>query len=218
MLARFSRQGFTRVAAKIDRWLGGAVHESPTAGKAQKGLKSKSLKSALSHAIFAPVPDQTDIEFLCKLAAEIPAEQIRDGLSLIANGGAVDPRTAAVELPRARLIALALAPGSPKILGIGVIKGRRPTYTSHVAARSGFSLAPNTHELGYVVVEESKRRLGISHRITSLLLSRFQERPLFATTSHEGMKRTLRRAGFTQEGHEWPGKFGALSLWIKASP
>jgi len=38
---------------------------------------------------------------------------------------------------------------------------------------------------------------------------------LFATTSNLRMKKTLRRAGFVQEGQEWKGTNSQLSLWIR---
>lgn len=156
------------------------------------------------------------IEVICKAPDEVSAEQIAAALALIASGRAVNPNTAAAELPRVKLIALAQEPKKQRIIGVGAIKRPRPQYASYVAEQSGFPLAPNTHELGYVSVDASSRGLGISHRIAHLLLLQFQERPVFATTSHDGMKRTLSHAGFCQQGREWPGEHGNLSLWIKS--
>jgi hypothetical protein len=164
------------------------------------------------------VPSQTDFKYLCVQPADVPAEQIKECHSLIVKGRAVDPNTARAELPLAKWIAVALEPDSQKVIGVGVIKRCRPKYASRIAKSSGFSLNHDIHELGYVSVDESKRRRGISHQITGLLLTHFRERPLFATTSDYGMKRTLSAAGFTQEGSEWAGKYGRLSLWIKTSP
>ena len=71
-------------------------------------------------------------------------------------------------------------------------------------------------ELDYVAVMKSYRGNGVSHEIIAKLLSNFQSRPIFATTSNDAMKNTLSRAGFVQQGTEWQGTNGQLSLWIKS--
>jgi hypothetical protein len=69
-------------------------------------------------------------------------------------------------------------------------------------------------ELGYVAVRASRRGNRLSQEIVNALVAGFPERPLFATTSHPGMKATLTHAGFRSRGQEWPGLHGALSLWV----
>lgn len=152
---------------------------------------------------------------VCHAPTDLSPDELRECLSLITDGCAVDPGTAAAELPRAMLIVLAVQRDHPNIVGLGAIKGQRPRYASSIAIKSGVPFDKNIHELGYVVVHQLHRGLGLSHKITAALLSGFPERPLFATTSHEGMKRTLRQAGFVPQGSEWPGRKGNLSLWIK---
>ena len=53
----------------------------------------------------------------------------------------------------------------------------------------------------------------VGNRVTVLLSDR--QGFVFATTSHEHMKKTLARAGFVRKGKEWKGKTGGLSLWTR---
>ena len=69
------------------------------------------------------------------------------------------------------------------------------------------------HESAPRVLDNSANE--VSHQITGQLTLEFPKRPLFATTSSEAMKRALMRAGFIQQGQEWLGRYGKLSLWIK---
>lgn len=141
-------------------------------------------------------------------------EEIQACLSVIEEGCAVNLKSAARELPLAMVVAIKRK--GQDIVGVGAIKRKRPDYASKIAKRSGFSFDENSHELGYVAVKKSHQGQGLSHEITAKLLCTFQGRPIFATTSHERMKRTLKRADFIRQGKEWQGKKGKLlSLWIK---
>jgi len=173
------------------------------------------FEAHLTKCHFPAVPNQNALHYVCISPSEVSAQQIHECVALLDRGEAVDADAARDELPCAECIALVFDSDSQNIVGVGAIKQRRPRYATRVAERSGYPLDPKTHELGYVAVDESRRRRGISHEITSLLLSKFRERPVFATTSSTGMKRTLSHANFAQQGHEWPGKYGILSLWVK---
>lgn len=134
-------------------------------------------------------------------------------LSVIGEGDAVNLKSAQRELPLATVV---VKRDSQDIVAVGAIKRQRPEYASTISVKSGFSFDKNIHELGYVAVRESHRGRGMSHEISAKLLSEFKSRPLFATTSHDGMKRNLQKAGFVQRGKEWTGTKGnLLSLWIK---
>ena len=100
------------------------------------------------------------------------------------------------------------------IVGVGVIKPDRPSYTKKVAKQSGAKLHREMRELGYVTVMKEHRGRGISRAIVQVLLSA-HETPLFATTSVARMKSTLEQFGFVQQGKEWTGRGGELSLWVK---
>ena len=118
------------------------------------------------------------------------------------TGDAVDPDSAAVELPRSEILALASA--GNLIVGVGAIKRRRPGYARQIAESSGVSFDPNTSELGYVAVDPEHRGQRLAERIVRELLASHAA-PLFATTSSERMKRTLARVVFVERGHAYCG-------------
>ena len=132
--------------------------------------------------------------------------------AIVRGGDAVNPATMRADLPRASV--LVLAREGNRIVGVGAIKAVRRRYTSKIATRSGFPFATDTPELGYVAVDTAHRGHRLSHRIVAKLLSKHQG-PLFATTSVEPMKRTLAKAGFVKQKHEWDGRTGKLSLWLR---
>src|SRR5947209_446452 len=133
--------------------------------------------------------------------------------AIIAAGGAVDPESAARELPHTT--ALVVVRKDDAIVGIGTIKRARPGYAKGISGESGHGFDPNIPELGYVAVEDDHRDQGLSHEIVDKLLLQHTG-PLFATTDNERMKRTLETAGFSKKGHSWMGNRGELSLWIRA--
>lgn len=146
------------------------------------------------------------------LPDELSNAEIERCVAIIRSGEAVDPEAAAAELPLAS--ALAVARRGSVIVGVGAIKRVRIRYASRVAKESGFTFDPKTPELGYVAVDENHRRQGLSHRILEALVAKHGGK-LFVTTDSEGMKKTLAAGGFEQQGREWEGNRGQLSLWIK---
>jgi hypothetical protein len=149
-----------------------------------------------------------------ELKAWYPSERTREEMEkcmdLVGRGGAVYLRTMRRDLPRSLTVVIARHEG--EIVGVGVIKPVREDYAAGIAAKSGYNLALDTPELGYVVVAPAHRGRGLSHKITALLLSLHEGR-LFATTDSPMMKRALTDAGFLQAGKEWQGRRGLLSLW-----
>jgi GNAT superfamily N-acetyltransferase len=67
----------------------------------------------------------------------------------------------------------------------------------------------------YIAVHDQHRGNGLSHRLVHELLND-RVGALYATTDDEYMKRTLVAAGFAQQGGEWEGNRGRLSLWIRS--
>ena len=136
-------------------------------------------------------------------------------IAIIKRGDAVDPESTDEELGQSKMIAIARKRAD--IVGVGAIKRVRTGYASTIgsARKSGSPFDPNTSELGYIAVQADHRKRDLSHRIVAELLSKHQGR-LFATTSDDGMKKTLTGAGFVREGREWRGqKHNLRSLWIK---
>ena len=130
--------------------------------------------------------------------------------AIIEAGGAV-----AVDVAKLRQAsALVLARKGSEIVGVASVKAMRPGYTAGIARKSGVTMAPETAELGYVAVDRAHQGQGLSHRLVNELL-RSQKGALFATTDNPRMKRVLSSAGFQRKGHEWKGKRGQLSLWLR---
>jgi predicted GNAT family N-acyltransferase len=157
--------------------------------------------------------DSENYDVKACIPGDLSPAELAACVRIIKKGHAVDPNSAAAELPHAKVIAFARRGAA--IVGLGAIKRVRPAYASNIAAKSGASFKKNAPELGYVAVDPKHRKRGLSHRIVAELLS-MHKGPLFATTFDKHMKMTLRRAGFVQTGVEWEGRKAKLSLWIKS--
>jgi RimJ/RimL family protein N-acetyltransferase len=133
-------------------------------------------------------------------------------LEIVKAGTAVDPESAAREIRRACMVAVARK--GCVVVGTGAIKRHRPGYAKEKERQAGVTLASGALELGYIAIESSHQGRGLSNQIISRLLAA-KSGPLFATTDDERMKRALTRSGFVRQGHEWKGNRGSLSLWIR---
>lgn len=131
-------------------------------------------------------------------------------IAIIAEGEAVDPVSAARELPVAQRVAIARR--GDEIVGVGVIKRKRTSYAAGISKKSGHDFDAATPELGYVAVAKHHQGARLSGRIVARLIG---DGDLFSTTSNPRMKKTLTRAGFIQKGQEWKGRNDPLSLWIR---
>ena len=152
-----------------------------------------------------------------KVGKDLSPDEIKACVVVLKEGDAVDPKTAARELPHA--VAVAIVQVKEDVVGVGAIKQQRPSYAKRIAgaSRSGFSFDPKMHELGYVAVLEANRG-GQSGLIVDSLLKTFKG-SLWATTFNDRMKSTLKHRGFVRRGKEWPSENGKhqVSLWIKES-
>lgn len=140
--------------------------------------------------------------------------EMQQCVALVCDGGAVDRKKAASNIPRACV--LAVARNEKAIIGLGAIKRIQRRYTADVAKKSGYPLEPATPEVGYVVVHPKHRKKGLSGRIMDALV-RQHPGVLFATTDDLAMKKTLSAAKFVRKGVEWDGNRGKLSLWVRLS-
>jgi GNAT superfamily N-acetyltransferase len=173
-------------------------------------INDEPLATVRETALRTPTEARKELQVLAQ--GEFPDNDLRECVSLIASGDAVDPGTAEEHLPHCLFVVVKRE--GDQIVGVGAIKGQRPNYVRTIARRSGFEFDPQMHELGYVVVRESHRNRGISKAITEKLLALF-EHPLFATTSNEHMERTLSQTGFARRGHSWKShKDEDLHLWM----
>lgn len=142
----------------------------------------------------------------------LSASELDGCASILEKGSAVNVDSAREELPHA--VVVAVLTFEQTIVGLGAIKQARPWYAAKIAQRSGTTVDPGMNELGYVAIDRTHRGQHLSTRIVETLVSNFGE-SLFATTDSEPMKCALQRNGFVRQGHEWDGKRGCLSLWVR---
>jgi hypothetical protein len=144
--------------------------------------------------------------------ADLSRSERDNCIRIVQQGSAVNPESAAYELPRALMIAVLRA--GTEIIGTGAVKRKRSKYALDIARQSRFTFDPERHELGYIAIDKRHRGKHLSHKILAALVSNY-DRPLFATTDNKNMKSSLRKAGFKREGKGWQGNRGRLSLWLK---
>jgi RimJ/RimL family protein N-acetyltransferase len=145
--------------------------------------------------------------------SDLSLEELKRCMAIIGEGEAVNLNTMRRDLPRSHVLAVARFRG--EIVAVGAIKPVRKEYATGIAVKSKYPFPAETQELGYVSVDPAHRGHGLSYEIAELLISR-HEGQLFATTGSPQMKKTLARAGYRQEGQEWEGAKGRLSLWVRA--
>lgn len=143
---------------------------------------------------------------------ELTAGGCAECLRILTTGNAVDPNSAAAELPIAPV--MVIAKSSHEIVGTGAIKRARVEYAAKISKRAEFVFDSKMNELGYIAVAKDHQSHGLSTRITESLLS-FHDGPLWATTDTDHMKAVLRKFGFHNKGHEWTDGRDRLSLWIR---
>jgi hypothetical protein len=151
-----------------------------------------------------------DLRYTIKRSDDRSKDVLEKCAAIIKSGRAVDITTD--KLRRAAVLVVAEAEGI--IAGVGVIKGPRPAYGAAIARKSTFALPSEMSELGYVAISAEHKGKKLSHRMVAELI-RDRTDALFATTDDPRMKRTLTTAGFIQQGKEWEGSRGRLSLWIR---
>jgi hypothetical protein len=149
--------------------------------------------------------------------SDMSKEDLQTCLDLIKEGSAVSVARAKTEFFNAMLVSTRRQDG--EIVGVGVVKMQRPDYASRIASKAEYSFNEKMHEIGYVSVKKECEGHGHCQTILESLLSRFPNRPIFATTFSDPMKHILPKFGFVRKGKEWTGDCGDdVSLWIKETP
>lgn len=156
---------------------------------------------------------------------EIPTVWTRDELtgnnrleefvSLIAEGGAIEPGSVENKLPKTEKVAFIERDG--KFVAVAAKKRADANYMNSVSKSSGYPLRGDTSELGYVEVVTACRGQRLSVKVVRRILFEFGDETVFATTSNDRMKPVLSECGFRWVGHEWrsPRTGEMLSLWIR---
>jgi hypothetical protein len=156
---------------------------------------------------------------------EIPTVWTRDELtrhsrldefvSLVKEGGAIEPGSVDAKLPKAEKVAFIERNG--KFIAVAAKKRADARYAHSVAESSVYPLRGDTPELGYVEVLAACRGQRLSAKVVRRILFEFGDETVFATTSNDRMKPVLAECGFRWVGHEWrsPRTGEMLSLWIR---
>lgn len=160
-------------------------------------------------------PDRQDIPVVCTRAELERNNRLDEFVFLVEAGGAVDQDSIEQKLPKAQHVAFIERDG--KMVAAAAKKEARANYAEKISIASGYNVAPDTPELGYVVVTKNCRGQTLSNKVIKRILFEFGDSPVFATTTDEKMKRLLARNGFSWVGHEWKSdrNEALLSLWIR---
>lgn len=143
----------------------------------------------------------------------LTAQQLDECISFLQEQGAVQYfKTARKRLESACMTVV--LEQVPKLVGMGVLKGRLPEYNEKISMRSGYPLPSGMREIGYIGVAKAYRGQGLATQIVKQLLK--YDDWIYATTSSLPMMYVFRREGFYPQGHPWHSKEGKeLTLWVK---
>jgi len=160
-------------------------------------------------------PDEQEIPIVCTRAELLAKKRLEEFISLVEEGGAVDPASIKAKLPKAEKIAFIEREG--KFVAVAAKKQALASYVESIASKSRYDIQSDVPELGYVAVSESCRGQRLSGKVVRRVLFEFGDGPVFATTSDEKMKSLLGSNGFRWVGHEWRSERTdeMLSLWIR---
>ncbi|TXF89280.1 GNAT family N-acetyltransferase [Neolewinella aurantiaca] len=102
---------------------------------------------------------------------------------------------------------LAFARHEEKIAGIAAIKVAGENYRQRTFTASKTTLDNKLfpHEVGYVYTKPFYQKNGIGSTLADMLISKFTDQNLFATTGNPTMKRILEKGGFGVAGSSYPG-------------
>ncbi len=170
-----------------------------------------------NEAVTLQWPDEQEIPIVCTRAELLAKKRLEEFISLVEEGGAVDPASIKAKLPKAEKIAFIEREG--KFVAVAAKKQALASYVESIASKSRYDIQSDVPELGYVAVSESCRGQRLSGKVVRRVLFEFGDGPVFATTSDEKMKSLLGRNGFRWVGHEWRSERTdeMLSLWLRDS-
>ncbi|MCK5519362.1 MAG: GNAT family N-acetyltransferase [Alphaproteobacteria bacterium] len=147
--------------------------------------------------------------------SDLSQTDISKCIDIISRGGAAGNSIPQL-LPKAQSLVIARTCIKGNIVGVGALKIVRPEYAEEISGKdkSNFPFNINTTELGFIAIDPSYQNKGISRSIVEKLCS-IHKGSLFATTDNIYIKKILKLFEFEQQGKEWKGHRGILSLWIK---
>jgi predicted GNAT family N-acyltransferase len=159
-------------------------------------------------------PRQPEAKVLSRKELE-GARRLDEFVNLVADGGAVDQGSVEQKLPKAETIAVIEC--DSKMVALAARKRPSAAYAEGISKKSGYHLAGDVPELGYVVVSPRHRGQRLAQEVVRKILVEFGNAGVFATTSHPKMKCVLANFGFRWVGNEWDSKRQGerLSLWVR---
>src|SRR6266851_3718365 len=158
----------------------------------------KSSAEITSAAVTIQAPDELEIPTVCTRAELLAKNRLEEFISLVEEGGAINPASVKAKLPKAETIAFIEREG--KLVAVAAKKQAIASYAQSVSLNSGYALQNDVPELGYVAVSGSCRGQRLSAKVVRRVLFEFGEGPVFATTSDEKMKSVLAGCGFRWVG------------------
>jgi hypothetical protein len=175
----------------------------------------RSLGEITKEALTITWPDDQEIPTVWSRKELIRQNRLDEFVSLVKEGGAVEPGSVDAKLPKAEKIAFIERNG--KFIAVAAKKRADTNYARNVAENSEYPLDRDTPELGYVEVLATCRRQRLSAKVVRRILFEFGDRSVFATTSNDRMKPVLAECGFRWVGKEWKSRRTGemLSLWIR---
>ena len=147
-------------------------------------------------------------------------EQMTRFAELVARGDEVDS-VRLVQRIKSQGQWLACYVVEERLIGVGAVKRPLATYRTKVSAGSGVDLRQEDYpfELGWIFVDETFRRKGLSRAMCEALLALVSDSGIFATTriDNEAMGRSLERLGFGRAGTPYKSLRGqySLQLWLR---
>lgn len=160
-------------------------------------------------------------ELVAKSPSETCTEVIQRFVQMILAGGAVDDTFATIETRVRNCVSLIYKQQNGIIVGTAALKVPVKSYRNRISKSTGYDISESLYpyELGYVVVEKSVRRQGLSQQLVEAAIYQASPAGLFATTSSQAMHVVLPRAAFKKVGNNYKGADkNMLSLYTLDTP
>ena len=160
-------------------------------------------------------------ELVVKSPSETSTAVIRRFVQMILAGGAIVDTSAAIETRIRKCVSLIYKQQNGIIVGIAALKVPVKSYRERIGQSTGYYISESLYpyEVGYVVIEESARRQGLSQQLVEAVIGQASPAGLFATTSSLAMHIVLPRVAFKKVGCNYRGADkNMLSLYIRDTP
>jgi hypothetical protein len=145
---------------------------------------------------------------------DLSADDLEQIYRLVRKGRAVDRGCLKPRIHQSHAIAFIKA--SEPIICVGAIKNPSASHLRGIASDSGYVIASETRELGYVVTEPGYVGQGLAKSLCRMLVDHYSG-PLFATTSDPAMRHIFAGLNWNCVGSPWRSNMNPdslLTLWV----